>query len=186
MKAIEPEKRVEIIKYISQGYSQREAYTKAGIAERTFYKWMDEDVQFMQLVRNAQDEARISKADVRAVEQSLLDIARGFEYEEVKTEYESREVIDEQTGKKEFKPVIKKQVRTQKRVTPNVEAIKFLLTNRDPQNWKNRIDTMQMGSIATDLNITMKGDADYQFPSKESELDLTRKEYHDEQPTTVQ
>lgn len=173
------QERTDVLNYIAQGYSQKEACAKAGIAEKTFYRWQDEDSQFRQLVRNAQDEARISKADVRAVEQSLLDIARGFEYEEVKTEYESREVIDEQTGKKEFKPVIKKQVRTQKRVTPNVEAIKFLLTNRDPQNWKNRIDTMQMGSIATDLNITMKGDAGYQFPSKESEIDLTREEYHE-------
>lgn len=180
------DQRAEILNFITQGYSQIEAYTKAGISHQTFHRWLNEDSEFRELVRKAQDEARISKADVRAVEQSLLDIARGFEYEEVKTEYESREVIDEQTGKKEFKPVIKKQVRTQKRVTPNVEAIKFLLTNRDPQNWKNRIDTMQMGSIATDLNITMKGDGDYQFPSKESELDLTHEEYHDEQHTTVQ
>lgn len=179
MKATDPLKKTEILKYIAQGYSQRESFTKAEVSETVFYKWM-EDKEYRELVRNAQDEARISKADVRAVEQSLLDIARGFEYEEVKTEYESREVIDEQTGKKEFKPVIKKQVRTQKRVVPNVEAIKFLLTNRDPQNWKNRIDTMQMGSISTDLNITMKGDADYQFPSKESELDLTREPKNDE------
>ena len=100
------DQRADILNYISQGYSQREAYTKAGIAERTFYKWMDEDVQFMQMVRKAQDEARISKADVRAVEQSLLDIARGFEYEEVKTEYESREVIDEETGKKEMAQLV--------------------------------------------------------------------------------
>jgi hypothetical protein len=63
---------------------------------------------------------------------------------------------------------------------PNVEAIKFLLTNRDPQNWKNRIDTMQMGSIATDLHIVMKGDPDTQFPSKESEIDLTRERKSDE------
>jgi hypothetical protein len=180
MKATDPLKKTEILKYLAQGYSQRESFTKAEVSEPVFYKWM-EDKEYRELVRSAQDEARISKADVRAVEQSLLDIARGFEYEEVKTEYESREVVDEQTGKKEFKPVIKKQVRTQKRVMPNVEAIKFLLTNRDPQNWKNRIDTMQMGSISTDLNITMKGDANYQFPSKESELDLTREPKNDEQ-----
>ena len=57
---------------------------------------------------------------------------------------------------------------------PNIEAIKFLLTNRDPQNWKNRIDTTQMGSIATDLTITMKGEKEVTFPSKESEIDLNR------------
>lgn len=168
------DQRADILNYIIKGYSQKEACKKAGIAEQTFYRWCDEDKEFRELVRNAQDEARISKADVRAVEQSLLDVARGFEYEEVKTEYESREVIDEQTGKKEFKPVIKKQVRTTKRFAPNIEAIKFLLTNRDPQNWKNRIDTTQMGSIATDLTITMKGENEITFPSKESEIDLNR------------
>lgn len=165
------DQRADILNYITQGYSQKEACKKAGIAEQTFYRWCDEDSEFREFVRNAQDEARISKADVRAVEQSLLDIARGFEYEEVKTEYESREVVNEETGKKEFKPVIKKQVRTQKRVVPNVEAIKFLLTNRDPQNWKNRIDTMQMGNISTDLHVKVVGDSNYQFPSSESEVD---------------
>lgn len=168
------DQKSDLLNYITQGYSQKEACKKAGIAETTFYRWCEEEKEFRDMVRNAQDEARISKADVRAVEQSLLDVAKGFEYEEVKTEYESREVIDEQTGKKVTKPVIKKQVRTTKRVTPNVEAIKFLLTNRDPQNWKNRIDTMQMGSIATDLTITMKGENEINFPSKESEIDLSR------------
>lgn len=166
--------RAEILNYITQGYAQKEACKKAGIAEGTFYRWCDEDKEFRELVRVAQDEARNSKSDIRAVEASLFDSARGFEYEEVKTEYESREVADEKTGKKEFKLVIKKQVSTTKRVLPNVEAIKFFLTNRDPLNWKNRIDTQQLGPIATDLTITMKGEGGTKFPSKESELELTR------------
>ena len=166
-------KQVEILNYLSNGYSQTEAFTKAGIAKSTYYGWM-ENSDFLDAVHNAQNTARINKADVRAVERSLLDIAKGFEYEEVKTEYESREVVDEKTGKKEFKPVIKKQVRTKKFVTPNVEAIKFLLTNRDPDNWKNRIDQTQMGNLETNLTITYKGDPNYKFPSSEADLDLNR------------
>ena len=167
-------KQVEILNHIANGYSQKEAFTKTGVAERTFYDWM-KNPQFMQEVHSAQDTARINKADVRAVERSLLDIAKGFEYEEVKIEYESREVVDEKTGKKEFKLVIKKQVRTKKYITPNVEAIKFLLTNRDPDNWKNRVDTTQMGRIDTDINIIYRGKPeDAQFPSDESQLDLER------------
>lgn len=42
------------------------------------------------------------------------------------------------------------------------------------------------GNTQTELIITMKGDADYQFPSKESELDLTREPKNDERPTTAQ
>lgn len=167
------DKKAEVLNYISDGYSQKESFQKAGVSETTFYKWMN-DTEFKTLVHNAQEDARISRADVRGVERALLDIAKGFEYEEVKSEYESREVIDEKTGKKEFKPVIKKQVRTKKRCLPNVEAIKFLLTNRDPDNWKNRVEQTQMGNVETNLTITYKGQPDIKFPSSEAELDLNR------------
>lgn len=168
------EKKAELLNHIAQGYSQEESFSKVGIGKTTYYKWL-EDAEFRDAVHKAQEEARMNKADIRGVERSLLDIAKGFEYEEVKTEYESREVVDEKTGKKEFKLVIKKQVRTKKFVTPNVEAIKFLLTNRDPDNWKNRVDTKQMGRIDTDIRIIYRGKPeDAQFPSDESQLDLER------------
>lgn len=167
------EKKAELLNHIAQGYSQEESFSKVGIGKTTYYKWL-EDAEFRDAVHKAQKEARMNKADVRAVERSLLDIAKGFEYEEVKTEYESREVVDEKTGKKEFKPVIKKQVRTKKFVTPNVEAIKFLLTNRDPDNWKNRVDQTQVGNLETNLTITYKGDPSYKFPNSEADLDLER------------
>ena len=168
-------KQAEILNYLSNGYSQTEAFTKAGIAKSTYYGWM-ENSDFLDEVHKAQETARISKADVRGVERALLDIAKGFEYEEVKTEYESK-VVEDENGKKEYKPVIKKQVRTVKRIPPNVEAIKFLLTNRDPENWKNRIDTMQMGRVSTDLHIVYNGtEADKEFPHSESELDLEKPE----------
>ena len=169
------EKKAEVLNYIEDGYSQKESYKKAGISETTFYKWMT-DAEFKKMVHTAQENARVNKTDVRGVERALLDIAKGFEYEEVKSEYQSQEVIDETTGKKEFKPVIKKQTRTKKFIAPNVEAIKFLLTNRDPEHWKNRIDQTQMGNVETNLTITYKGEKDFNFPHSEEELDLTRKE----------
>lgn len=180
MKALDDSKKAEILNYIEDGYSQKESYQKAGVSESVFYKWLN-DVEYKAMVHNAQEQARISKADVRGVERALLDIAKGFEYEEVKSEYESREVVDEKTGKKEFKPVIKKQVRTKKRCLPNVEAIKFLLTNRDPDNWKNRVDQTQIGNVETNLTITYKGQQDFKFPNSEADLDLNR-----EQPQQTQ
>lgn len=167
------EKKAEVLNYIGDGYSQKESYKKAGISETTFYKWMN-DAEFKQMVHTAQENARVTKADVRGVERALLDIAKGFEYEEVRSEYQSQEVIDEKTGKKEFKPVIKKQTRTKKFVMPNIEAIKFLLTNRDPEHWKNRIDQTQIGNVETNLTITYKGEADFKFPHSEAELELNR------------
>lgn len=174
MKATDPQKRLDILNAISNGYSQREAFQKAGVSESVFYRWLDEDREFREAVHNAQEEARRSKADIRGVERALLDLAKGFEYEDVKTEYESKEVINPDTGQKEYKPVIKKQVRVTKRVPANIEAIKFLLTNRDPDNWKNRVDQTQMGNLETNLTITYKGDPNYKFPSSEADLDLNR------------
>ena len=160
-------------KVIADGGTYAQAYKVGGISETTFYAWMEKNAEFKEAIEKAKAtyEDWLLTGILDSAKKSLKELIEGSEYEEVKTEYESREVVNEETGKKEFKPVIKKQVRTQKRVVPNVEAIKFLLTNRDPQNWKNRIDTMQMGNISTDLHVKVVGDSNYQFPSSESEVD---------------
>lgn len=41
-------------------------------------------------------------------------------------------------------------------------------------------DNINIGGVPTDLTIVMKGENDYKFPSKESEIDLTRETKKDE------
>lgn len=122
----------DVLTFISQGYSNKDACEKAGIAEDTFYDWMNTKSEFSESVKKAQREGDLVR--INSVEAALLDVARGFEYEEVKTEYESQ--LNQATGK--YEPTIKKQVRTKKRVIPQTEAIKFYLTNKAPEEWKNR------------------------------------------------
>lgn len=122
----------DVLTFISQGYSNKDACEKAGIAEDTFYDWMNTKPEFSESVKKAQREGDLVR--INSVEAALLDVARGFEYEEVKTEYESQ--LNQATGK--YEPTIKKQVRTKKRVIPQTEAIKFYLTNKAPEEWKNR------------------------------------------------
>lgn len=122
----------EVLNFIAQGYSNKDAAEKAGIGERTFYDWIRDNPQFSQSVKEAQKQGDLVR--INSVEAALLDVARGFEYEEVKTEYESQ--LNQATGK--YEPTIKKQVRTKKRVIPQTEAIKFYLTNKAPEEWKNR------------------------------------------------
>ena len=163
------DKAPEILNYLSQGFNITEASEKAGINKDTFYEWMRKP-DFSDAVKRAKKEGEYRS--VNDVEVALLDSAKGFEYEEVRTEYESR--INPQTGK--YEPVIKKQVRTKKRVMPSVEAQKFLLTNRDPENWKNRIDQTNRGELATTINIKYTGNVgDDEFPSSEAEVDMTPK-----------
>lgn len=122
----------DVLNFIARGYSNKDAAEKAGIGERTFYDWMRDNPQFSQSVKEAQRQGDLVR--INSVEAALLDVARGFEYEEVRTEYES--VLNQATGK--YEPTIKKQVRTKKRVVPQTEAIKFYLSNKAPEDWKNR------------------------------------------------
>lgn len=162
------EKAPEILKYISQGYSNKDAAEKAGISQETFYTWIETKSEFSESFKEAKKQG--DKVRINSVESALLDIARGFEYEEVKTEYESQ--LNPATGK--YEPTIKKQVRTKKRVVPNSEAIKFFLTNKAPEEWKNRIEQNNTGDLVTDLRIehVSKNPDDANFPSSESDVEL--------------
>lgn len=164
------EKVADLLNLLSLGYSNHMACEKAGIAQDTFYRWINEKSEFSDMVKRARKEGeRKSIADVEA---ALLDIAKGFEYEEVRTEYESK--LNPATNK--YEPTIKKQVRTKKRVVPTTEAIKFYLSNKAPEVWKNRLEQTNLGQLDTNLrlvHVTSEGGRK-PFPSSEDEVDVER------------
>ena len=162
------EKAPIILELLSQGYSNKAAAEKAGINETTLYEWIATKPEFSKSFKEAQ---RLGdKVRINSVESALLDVARGFEYEEVRTEYESN--LNPATN--QYEPTIKKQVRTKKRVVPSTEAIKFYLSNKAPEEWKNRIEQNNTGNLVTDLNIkhVSVNPDDVNFPSSESEVDV--------------
>lgn len=162
------EKAPEILKYLSQGLSNKAAAEKAGISQETFYTWIETKSEFSEMVKDAQRQG--DKVRINSVEAALIEVARGMDFEEVRTEYESK--LNEKTGK--YEPTIKKQVRTKKHILPSTEAIKFYLSNKAPEQWKNRIEQNNTGDLVTDLRIehVSKNPDDVNFPSSESEVDL--------------
>lgn len=170
------EKAPIVLGFLSEGYTNKEAAQKAAIDESLFYAWLKERPEFFKAVQRAKKDGE-GKA-IAAVESSLLDLAKGFEYEEITTEYESQKNPDYDPMKsgERYIPVIKKQRRVKKRVIPSIEAIKFYLTNKAPEEWKNRVDNNQTGNIVTDLKIThvSVGKDDAIFPSSEDEVDAER------------
>lgn len=162
------EKAVEVLRYISEGHSNKDAAQKAGISEALFYEWLNTKVEFLESFKEAKKQG--DKVRINSVESALLDVARGFEYEEVRTEYESK--LNPVTG--QYEPTIKKQVRTKKRIAPSTEAAKFYLSNKAPEVWKNRIEQNNTGNLVTDLNIkhVSVSPDDANFPSSESEVDI--------------
>jgi hypothetical protein len=75
---------------------------------------------------------------VSVVKNALFERAKGFEYTAVKPM-----VVSNGTG---LGSDIEYAEYTE-RVLPDVNAIKFYLTNRDPENWKNQQDVNHSGEI---------------------------------------
>lgn len=164
----------KVLANLEQGMTNKDAAEKAGISEDTFYTWVAEKPEFSEMVHRAREVGE--KKSIAKVEQSLLDLALGFEYEEVATEYESKPVQDE-NGKEQYVPTIKKQKRTKKRVVQSIEAIRFYLSNKCPEVWKNRTDgNINLGDVLNGLKVTHVYDKDKAdgFPSSEADVDVEK------------
>ena len=135
--------KVEIMcKAIAAGKSYKDAFTSARVSERTFYYHLREDLQFSQLVKKAEQEYQewYDSQIIVDCKRSLLELIRGYEYDEITTE----------TGTDlRGKPVSKKKI-THKKVGPNPTAIIFALCNRAPGEWSNKHIQELTGKIETE------------------------------------
>lgn len=118
-----------IIQSIREGDKNVIAYKKAGISETTFYDWLRNDAAFSAAVKKAR--AEFLEEIASQLEDSLWKRAKGFDFEETKTEF---------AAGADGKPVIIRQTKTKKHIAPDTGALIFALTNVDPENWKNRQD----------------------------------------------
>lgn len=97
------------------------------IDDQTYYRWLNK-VEFADAIKKAKILFRDSLE--KDIVKSLANAAKGYEYEQITTEYM------DVNGK----PHIKKQVKKNVRIEPNVGAAIFLLTNIAPERWKNKRD----------------------------------------------
>ncbi len=129
-----PERVTAICRAIADGETIQTACKRGGISDDTFMRWRANNPEFAQAIKKAEKEYNDWYNDglVRDCKMSLKKLITGYEYDEVTTEYEKD---------KDGNPQIKKQKRITRMVAPNPTAIIFALTNRDPENWKNRQTT---------------------------------------------
>ena len=143
------EEKVAIIcKEIAAGKTYEQAYTKARVSKPAFYTHLKSDTYFKDEVKKAEQEfAEYFDANIVSVcKRSLVELITGYEYDELTTE----SYIDGRTGKR----VTRKKV-SHKKVAPNTTAVIFALCNRDPDNWKNRIQQDVTGKIETETNANV-------------------------------
>ena len=111
-----------------------------GIDDMSYYNWMKRS-DFSGAIKKAKEAFRDGLE--KDIVKSLANAAKGYEYTQTTTEY------TDVNGK----PSIKKQVKKNIRVEPNVGAAIFLLTNIAPGRWKNRQN--QEVNISNEKPITV-------------------------------
>lgn len=128
-----PEIIQEICGYIAEGKTQADACKLANITTSTFHEWINEKIEFSEAVKRAEQQYKewYNRDLVSSAKKSLKELILGWECEEVTTEY-----VDD--PKKPGQPRIKQQKRVTKKYKPDATAIIFALTNKVPDEFKNR------------------------------------------------
>lgn len=138
-----PERLELIYKVLSEGGTEKEAYTRAGITYETYYEWLRHKPEFAEGVKDAKKTYQEwwNTDCIKEAKKSLKALIMGQTYTEVQTEYGLN---------KEGKPVQTKRKEVEKKVLPNITAIIFALTNRAPEEWKNRLSQDIKGNLQTE------------------------------------
>lgn len=124
----------------SDSYTIAEICKDVDISKDTYYRWLKDNSDFSDAIKKAQsifDE----KCTVEA-KKSLMKLVSGYTVDETKTVF-----IDSKEGR----PKIKEQTVTKKHYQPSLGAAIFVLTNKDPDNWKNRLNNEVTGKDGKDL-----------------------------------
>ena len=151
------EAKVEImVKAIAAGKSYKDAYTAARISHQTFYRHLNEDSEFCERVKRAEQEYQEYYDSQLVVDckRSLLELVRGYEWDEITTETIFEKTAD---GKKEKERAVKRKI-VHKKAAPNAAAIIFALCNRAPDEWSNKHIQELSGKIETETkqDISLK------------------------------
>ena len=137
------EKVEQMCKAIATGKSYKDAYTAARVSHTTFFRHLNEDSEFCALVKKAEQEYQDWYDSQLVVDskRSLLELIRGYEWDETTTETA--------TGKDGKETVTKKKT-VHKKAAPNPTAIIFALCNRAPEEWSNKHIQEISGKIETE------------------------------------
>lgn len=107
--------------YARRGLSDSDIAKNLGISLQSYYDYQKKFPEFLEAIRRGKRPANI------IVENALYKRCVGFEYDEV-----TQEIGKDEKGKQ----VVKKKI-VKKHIVPDVNAIRFWLTNREPELWKN-------------------------------------------------
>lgn len=140
-----PEAIQAICECLERGETRKAACAKAGISQDSFNRWLNEYADFSAAVKNAEQAYRDWEHNeiLNSAKKSLRILIEGMEFDETTTEYE-------QDPRDPSRPRVRKQITKTKKILPNATAVIFALCNRDPENWKNRINSEVEAKVQTE------------------------------------
>lgn len=136
--------KVELMcKAIAAGKSYKDAFTAARVSKATFYAHLANDSDFSDRVKMAEKEYQewYDSQLVVDCKRSLLELIRGYEWDETTTE---------SVAGKDGKETVTKKKTVHKKAAPNPTAIIFALCNRAPGEWSNKHIQELTGKIETE------------------------------------
>jgi hypothetical protein len=118
----------------------------SGIAESTYYEWVESKPEFSEAIEKAKE--AYDRLLVKEAKSSLMKKIRGYTVQETKTV-----MIDSGKPGPDGKttPKIKERTVVDKTFQPDTTAIIFALTNKAPEEYKNRQSAELTGKDGKDL-----------------------------------
>lgn len=127
-------------------YTIAEICTLSGISESTYYEWVDTKTEFSEQIEKARD--KFDEMLVSEAKKSLIKKIKGYTVKETKIVTIPSEKRDEAGNPL---PKIKEQTVIDKHFQPDTGAIVFALTNKAPDEYKNRLNNELTGKGGKDL-----------------------------------
>lgn len=143
-------------------YTVAEICAIVKISERCYYDWQANNAQFADSIARARE--KFDEILIKEAKNSLRKKITGYTVQEKKVVMV--EGKPDSYGKS--KPKIKEQVTIEKHYQPDTAAIIFALTNKSPEEYKNRQNTELTGKDGKDL---FKNLTDEELDQRISELE---------------
>ena len=164
MAKFDKKKIAQCVEWVEQNglYPQRcgaplKDFCKAmGIAEPTYRSWLKSS-EFSDAIAHARDV--FAEQTVVEVVNALKKKALGCEYVEKRVKKAPRKIVtyDPKTGKKiaeeQGELIVVEQSADTVLIMPDTQAAIFLLTNLDPEQWKNMSKVEQSGALKVDTDF---------------------------------
>ena len=132
----------------ADSYTIAEICKEVGIHKDTYFNWLKTKSDFSDSIKKAQDQ--FDELLIVEAKKSLVKMVRGYTVDETRT-------ITVDTGRKDEndKPIVKvkEHTVTKKHYQPNPTLIIFTLTNKDPDNFKNRQDNKVTAEVGIKSNL---------------------------------